>query len=306
MFKQKLNLNQKFVIWGYPLNSHTHSYIHYGFFKTLKSLGYNVEWFDDIEIDGDFENCIFITEANCSKNIPIVKSSKYFIHNIEDLFVDQTKYDHEHIYNLLVYHEEYNWNDSVKYNGDNSWYNPSTKSLVIFWATDLLPEEIDNMEPVLYDDTKNSNNFIGTIQGNELVNFAHISANNGKDFNNYGGYTGYCGNDSQFFELDRSIEYIKNSYLSFDIREEQHLRNGYVSCRNFKNISYGCWTGTNSLKVNKLFEGRMTINSNLNLLYSSLEEDTRKVTINQLRDNMDYIKNNHTYINRINSMISIL
>ena len=37
----------KVIIWGYPLHSHTHSYIHYAWEKTFKHLGYEVYWFDD-------------------------------------------------------------------------------------------------------------------------------------------------------------------------------------------------------------------------------------------------------------------
>ena len=46
-------LDHRFVIWGYPLHTHTHSYIHYGFYKALKSLGYDVRWFDDEKIEED-------------------------------------------------------------------------------------------------------------------------------------------------------------------------------------------------------------------------------------------------------------
>ena len=49
----------KVVIWGYPLNSHTHSYIHSSFYKAFKYLGHNVHWFhdDDYPEDFDYDNC---------------------------------------------------------------------------------------------------------------------------------------------------------------------------------------------------------------------------------------------------------
>ena len=300
-------LDRRFVIWGYPLNTHTHSYIHYGFFKALQHLGYDVRWFDDIKTEENFDNCIFISESNCSKNIPINKSSKYFIHNICDGFTLQNKIEHSEIYNLLVYHEEYNFPDNLQSLDDYSWYDPETKNIMIMWGTDLLPKEIDNIQPVLYDQSKSDINFIGTIQGENSINFAHICADRGKNFYNLGGYTGSSQNDnSQFYNNSESINSLRKSYLSFDIREEQHLRNGYVPCRVFKNISYGMWTGSNSPKIKKFFDGHLTINDNLSQLYDNLVSDYSFCTEKKIRNSMNYISNNHTYLNRVQSLLSVL
>ena len=47
--KSILNINmfQKVIIWGYPLNTHTHSFVHYGWHKGFKALGYETYWFHD-------------------------------------------------------------------------------------------------------------------------------------------------------------------------------------------------------------------------------------------------------------------
>ena len=39
--------NQKVIIWGHKLHSHTHSYIHNAYFTTFKKLGFETFWFDD-------------------------------------------------------------------------------------------------------------------------------------------------------------------------------------------------------------------------------------------------------------------
>ena len=54
----------KIVIWGYPLNSHTHSYIHSSFYKAFKHLGHDVYWFHDDEYPEDFnyDDCVLLTE----------------------------------------------------------------------------------------------------------------------------------------------------------------------------------------------------------------------------------------------------
>jgi len=298
---------KKFIIWGNALHSHTHSYIHYGFYKALKSLGHEVYWFDDVETNFNFENSIIITQSNCIKNLPIISSAKYFIHNICEGFQKQTLIDHDNVYNLLVYHEEYNFPDNLQSLDDYSWYDSETKNVMIMWGTDLLPEEIDNMQPVLYDQSKSDINFIGTIQGENAINFAHICADHGKNFYNLGGYTGSSQNDnSQFYDNSESVNSLRKSYLSFDIREEQHLRNGYVPCRVFKNISYGMWTGSNSTKIKKFFNGHLTINNNLSELYDDLVSDYSSCTEERIRNSMNYVRDNHTYLNRVQSLLSVL
>ena len=39
----------KVIIWGHPLHSHTHSYIHEAYYRAFKYLGYDVYWFHDNE-----------------------------------------------------------------------------------------------------------------------------------------------------------------------------------------------------------------------------------------------------------------
>ena len=79
-----LSKYKKLIVWGFPLGTHTHSYIHAMWIKVF-SVGFGKEthWFHDKEYpsDFDFNDCIFITEGYADENIPIVKSSVYFVHN---------------------------------------------------------------------------------------------------------------------------------------------------------------------------------------------------------------------------------
>ena len=65
---------KKVIIWGFPLHTHTHSYIHYGWYKGFKHLGYDTHWFDDNNVsdDFDFNDCLFITEGYADSKIPII------------------------------------------------------------------------------------------------------------------------------------------------------------------------------------------------------------------------------------------
>ena len=74
------------IVWGFPLHTHTHSYIHAMWVKVFKEcFNKSVFWFHDndfpSEKEFDYGGCLFITEGYCDTKIPIVESSVYFVHN---------------------------------------------------------------------------------------------------------------------------------------------------------------------------------------------------------------------------------
>jgi hypothetical protein len=303
-------MKKKIVIWGHLPDTHTHSYIHLGFAKAFGHLDYDVIWYDDSPeySEEDISNSIVISEINCCRYMPINKTSKYFIHNIVDGFENQNKFEGENIHNLLVYHKNYNWNDNIIDNGDYSWFDSKTKTLVLMWATDLLPNEIDLTSEILLDNDKKYINYIGTLGSEYSKDFINIVNSNHKLFKNYGGYTGEKSLDTSlgFMSGNNLIKLTQDSYLNFDIRPQCHIENGYIPCRIFKTMSYGCWIGTNSVKIDNFFEGRITTHSDLKTLYFKTEEDSQKATIEILKDNKNFIKQNHTYVNRVKSILSVL
>ena len=60
----------KLVIWGMKLHTHTHSYIHYGYWRAAECLGYEVHWYDDKDdvSSVDFSDAVFITEHRVCNN----------------------------------------------------------------------------------------------------------------------------------------------------------------------------------------------------------------------------------------------
>ena len=62
-------MTKKIVIWGYPPDTHTHSYIHG--LKAFSYLDYDVVWCDD---DPDYadevKDSIVLTEKNCMSHLP--------------------------------------------------------------------------------------------------------------------------------------------------------------------------------------------------------------------------------------------
>ena len=74
----------KVVIWGHKPHTHTHSYIHWAFFRAFKSIGYDTYWFDakDDVSSFDFSKTLFLTEWQSDSGIPIRNDSFYLVHNM--------------------------------------------------------------------------------------------------------------------------------------------------------------------------------------------------------------------------------
>ena len=96
----------------------------------------------------------------------------------------------------------------------------------------------------------------------------------------------------------------KDSLLGVDIRGPEHLRNGYVPCRVFKSISWGHLGMTNSLEVFKELDGNCILEEDTARLFHSAM--AKKEDFDFIRKSMIYVKENHTYVNRIKSIMSIV
>ena len=317
----------KVIIWGHPLYSHTHSYVHDAYHRAFKSMGYDVYWFhdDDYPEDFDYTNCLFIGEGFADKKIPINDSSCYLImycpspikYEGVERYIDvrMTAVDFkDHI-------QEYSVDKSIMTKlGPACYFDPKTSGkvrvkndyvdyemddydkLYISWATNLLPDEFE--EEDIYLERKNMIYYSGTISNQGVC----------ENYSNWHPFILECHRNNIGFDLNDPwtnplsmgdvIVRTQQSILGVDIRGPRHLQQGLLTCRVFKNMSYGHLGLTNSKVVYEELEG--------NCVYS---EDTCKLFHDGMknRDNysliksgMQYVKENHTYINRINSILSIL
>ena len=79
--------HKRIIIWGYKLHSHTHSYIHAGYYNAFKNLGYETYWIDGRDnFDPQlFNDALIFTEQWAvigNPNIPLFSNSTYAVHYI--------------------------------------------------------------------------------------------------------------------------------------------------------------------------------------------------------------------------------
>lgn len=294
------------IIWGHKLHSHTHSYIHNAFFRAFESMGYDTHWFDDKDFEEnplvrsfDYNECLFITEGQVCAKMPIIKGNSYVLHNCYDEGMWNTIKDNgiNHL-KLQVYTD-----DVLKYNvpmiEPAIYHDAEGKMLYIPWATDLLPNEI-----VPYPVTAKTNvsNWIGTIGDGEFGNRDQVNA-----------FINACRDNGVEFEhgsnlsMEDNRQKIAESYMAPAIVGRWQKEKNYIPCRIFKNISYGQFGITNSKKVYELFEQKIIYSEHEYELFGLMVEKMKSPTyIQELTDLIKFVKEKHTYVNRINTILSVI
>lgn len=323
--------HSKVIVWGAkPDTGHTHAFVHHAIIRAGDYLGIPIYWLDNRDnlAEEFFDDALIISEqwlvfANGhSNNLPLRKSSTYIIHYLgnkgpvegnpgADMYLGR-------VGKLIDFRFACNWgvdgvpDKNYAYKFEKEKYTPigNGTSFIekrddydIFysiWATDLLPNEIDfetRLTP--FQDPKYAF-FGGTIREDNQEMFVPFIEECKK-------------NDMPFvyntpWENPLSIEQMRvavvQSYLPLDARPNNHLANGYISCRSIKNISYGALCLTNSKETYDFFDGEVAYADNTKDLFHVAKEmqdnpKTKDLILNQMKK----VKDKHTYVNRLNDMI---
>jgi hypothetical protein len=291
----------KVIIWGHPLHSHTHSYIHEAFYRTFLRLGHEVYWVKTVEELNGIDLCgtLFITEGQVDANMPRRHDCYYILHNCN---FDQYKelFLNDRCILLQVYTR-----DCLPYAtekiADYVYSNAQGKIIFMPWATDLLPDEIDAIKAQVVLDKEQQVNWVGTIGGGIFGNDIEIS-----------GFKKACEENNILFKQYSNqsrqvgINLIRQSYMAPALQGTWQCEKGYIPCRIFKNISYGQWGITNNKTVYDLFKGKIPYNSDTYQLFYDAQEHIDNATIEELYELMDFVRDNHTYINRIETLLTFM
>lgn len=300
---------QQVVIWGHQLHTHTHSYIHYGFFKAFNALGYKTIWLDN-ETDlqnYDFKNTLFITEHQVDARIPLHTDCWYAVHNSTDIKYDPIKEAGRYI-DLKVYRNLYLSSPTLQEVEPFIWYDLPQATIIMPWATDLLPDEIEkNKQSILKNKALTSRkiHWIGTIGGGAEGNIEELKP-----------FMRACkAHNIAFIQTDpwakpvspaENITLIQNSYIAPAICGRIQLEQDYIPCRIFKNISYGHLGVTNSRAVYELFHRKIVYNPNTFALFKDAEKKLQEGNDQELYQLMDFVKKYHTYLNRANHLLALI
>jgi hypothetical protein len=340
--KVRLDKIKKVIVWGFPLHSHTHSYIHAMWVKVFKE-GFLKDsyWFHDEDYpeDFDYSECLFITEGYADTNIPINDSSVYFVHNA----IEPEKYIYRNAriieirFNIKEIHDINNnfklndgtHNNIVKLSNDTKYekltsnkdIHPTMRGIRIknlkyecvymYWATDLLPHEFQfddvhfNKDACVY--------YVGSaVNSLNYVMFRDLCLTHNINWAQVDPWKTPIS-----FEENREL--MKKSLLCPDFRPigtdsdvktyglkngKNHLAIGYLPCRVLKAISYGNIGITDSYFVKEILGDHVLYHSDMQTLFErAIEERTNH---GRIETSMKYVQENHTYVNRAIDLIRAL
>jgi len=322
------NLFKRWCIWGHPLHSHTHSYIHNGFYRAIQYMGNHCDWVPDLPNNDIVIHplTVFITEGQVDKYIPMLPNCFYLIHscskerylaagipetNILQLGVTDYRIDGlgENILGKPWNRYLSNDNPIIQPLPDEKWkpgiHVGAGRAIHIRWATDLLPNEVqyymDNLELVAKK-KKTGLYFIGFYCG--------IHQEYGRFLQDYGiPYIAAGGFTDKNLSVEDNIDRIQSSYFAPAIVQGHQLGCGYIPCRIFKNISYGAFGVTNSPAIMEFFKD---YSDEYSLVFDTdFKRLTEKAFYRMMNRNfeserklMAFIRDEHTYVNRVEAVIA--
>jgi hypothetical protein len=301
---------EQIVIWGYKirnLNSfvHTHAWIHQGFYQGFQKLGYKTYWFDDKDTPNiDFKKTLFLTMGDKENTkMPCRPDCFYVFHNsnIPPFFekgVDKNKFMVIQVYTHDCKTRKLS---RVFENDPFQLYNPDGRILYFPWATDIFPEDIKkNINNIKKFKTRNVINFVGMII-EPWGHFARFAKKYGIFFTKIGGY------DKRKVSKDDNQRLIQESFMAPALQCKFQVDKGYIPCRIFKNISYGKFGITNSQTVNEYFNHELIYHNDPQKLFLKAYNNIKNHNLNYtlLQKHMQWIADNHTYLNRCQTILNI-
>lgn len=291
---------EKVIIWGHKLHTHTHSYVHNGFFRAFQYLGYPTYWLDnEDDVSGfDFSNALFLTEGQVDQRIPLREDAIYLIHNCA-----RDRYQGLRQVYIQVYTDTVLEQSSLVKVEPCIYFDLAGKGIYMPWASHLFPHEIEHNKQNLVETKKERAIYwIGTIGEGVFGNCTEINPFRAACQENNIAFIGVQPSGTGIDE-ERHQRLISLSYLAPAIVGEWQKRVGYIPCRIFKNISFGQLGVTNSYRVYELFERKIVYNPNPYELFYDAQARSNTEEIYEL---MDFVKTKHTYINRIQTVLQFL
>jgi len=266
--------------------------------------GWDAVWLDSTEYNANTlqntDGFLFLVEGSQDNFIPINTKAFYILHNCEKSKYSVIEENHKLV--LQVFTNDVFTRDIIRVkNNLYEYWQKSENTLYMPWATDILPNEIDenikNVKAGLIPKQHNRALFLGTI---------------------WDGIHGNINEIKKFFigcqQINLPFEVIRTTTMNQNESIEQHQRaimtptivgtwqkeKGYIPCRIFKTISYGQLGVTNSKTAYEVVNKYGIYTEHENELPNMAMEKINDVSLRI--DAMRYVRDNHTYINRIESI----
>ena len=289
------------VIWGLRNRSHSHKFIHKGFFENFVRLGFETIWVEDLKQNqhlvraGDIVFAVDIA----STHLPSVKNTKYVLHNISPESMQISD-------NYLVL-QVYTRDVPGKSIG-MPWVSWDAQHSTLYqpWG---VPEPSTTWLTYSYEKS-HSEFWVGSIWNNNLkqgnqdfIDQYKIALKSYQiEFKRVGNSTIFRPNG---ISEERARRLINRSPIGASVVGEWQRKSSYVPCRFFKNISAGAVPSSNS-DFSELLGGTGGVfESDPLLLIEKVLTLSNKTRYKMTIDAQEAIKQ-YTYLSGIERILSLL
>lgn len=288
---QLLNV-EHVVVWGHPLHSHTHSYIHEAFVAAAERSGIHTVWTNVTE-NCPVHNTVFITEGQVMQGMPASAESWYILHNCP--------HNPENVPdNRIIMLQFYHFNcevDSVPIFDRFQRLSTNTKGVFMPWATNVLPHE--DVYPFV------------PLESEPEVRSVHVVGQSGSQYTDridefVGALpTGESKRVTGLSQLEM-IEFLRQGYCAPALINNWQKEHGYIPCRIMKNISYGRLGVTTSWAAKEMLKNNVVFDLDERTLATKLLQITPPQAESLYQASKHLIMTRHTYLNRLEFLLAAL
>jgi hypothetical protein len=307
-FLERLRIDRTpVVVWGHVEGTHTHSWIHYGFYRALKHMGLEASWLDDTRRNAhrlrDVERAVIITEGQADDRLKKVLRPKWIVfgHNsVPEDYRDRCRFVPVHVDMLdQTGYRNPRWHPGVR-NAPEAEQSanrvaPLDQGINVLWATDLLPHEIQfTPHRTDGDDVV----FVGTVwsyNAEELEQFSALVAERGLRWEVH-----------QNVDAVRHEQIVRSARFAPALQGAWQVDHGYIPCRLFKNISYSQLGLSNNPSALKIFDKDELVcrTSMSDMIDAALEAEEAGIVDDMVRGAQNTVRERHTYINRVRELLA--
>lgn len=312
------------IIWWHPKWTHTHSWIHYRFYRTFKYLWYDVQWLENKleNLPDKNKQYIIITESS-QDSILLNNFSKHriiFDHNV--LFEKYHKYNMKEKwiipfnvvrYNLAKFTDkkiaQYITERDTPIMSSEEYYFQS-RQISILRGAELLPHEMKR-EPYHYNNKKDIV-FTGSWWHNNFVQLETLRLwclLSGKKYYQHGRHLFLRPPlvKKRYLSPEELERVTKEAYISPAIQWVQ-VDDWYIPCRLFMNMSMSVLAVSNNPYVYNLFDDdEVIVDRDIFKMMDKAEKIIKEKRVDEYtKKAFEKVRDNHTYLNRIEELFSYL
>jgi len=288
---------QHVVIWGHPSHSHPHAEIHEGFYAAFQTLGLDTHWFPqeehqfmELPANIPIEHTLFVGEGQVQESLPSQTTNYYWMFEAQPgLDVPKDRVLHYEFYKQPT--------QGVEYFDQFHRWSASKHLLTIPPATRTLPEEF----PVPVD------HFPPPLRINIL---GHAQPEHASSLQRFVDAADSTYEHNHVLQLSRRLETmlaVRDAGLSpvLMTRAEQDTRR--LSAQLLDQMSWGQLGVTTCREADTFLHGFVVADSDETELFRKTKtlQHNREKYEKLLKAGQILVRNRHTYLNRIESMLSV-